>query len=68
VTYEAFFKIPTAYLICSEDKALPPVYQEAMVKYAKPDMVERIKSGHSPFISQPNVVADFLMRAAGSKQ
>jgi pimeloyl-ACP methyl ester carboxylesterase len=65
VIYEAFFTIPTAYLICYDDKAIPLIYQEAMVKYAKPEMVEKIKTGHCPFISQPNVVANFLMRAAG---
>jgi len=61
--------IPSSYLICEDDRAIPVFVQEAMVKAcqdAGADMVtERVFSGHSPFLSKPDETVDFLRRAAG---
>ncbi|CZR55879.1 uncharacterized protein PAC_05767 [Phialocephala subalpina] len=67
----AWRTIPSSYLICEDDNALPPFVQEAMVKKCQDEgadmTAERIKSGHSPFLSKTDETADFLRRAAGEK-
>jgi len=67
-TGAAYKAIPSHYLICEDDNAIPSFAQEAMVKAAQEagaDMkVDRMKSGHSPFLSHPEETADFLIKAA----
>lgn len=62
-------EIPSWYLLCEDDLAIPAIAQEMMatgMKEAGGDVqVERIKSSHSPFLSQPDVVVDWIRRAAG---
>jgi pimeloyl-ACP methyl ester carboxylesterase len=68
----AWRKIPSAYLICEQDNAIPAQGQEAMalgVREAGGTIdIERIPSSHSPHLSQPGVVADFLRRAVEKVQ
>lgn len=63
--------IPSSYLICEDDHAIPVFVQEAMVKAcqdAGADMVtERVFSSHSPFLPKPNETVEFLRRAAGEE-
>merc|ERR1712194_525698 len=68
-TTASWREIPTSYLICEDDLAIPAFAQEAMSNGVK-EMggeieVERIKASHSPFLSQPDVVVEWLRRAAG---
>jgi hypothetical protein len=67
----AWRTIPSVYLICEDDRALPTKIQEEMVKACRgqgaPMEVERIFSSHSPFISKPDEVVSTLRRAAGEK-
>ena len=72
VTVEPWLKIPSSYLVCENDNALPVQAQEGMMAYAKEksgekafDHVERCMSGHSPFLSMPGTVVEYLERAAG---
>lgn len=64
----AYMTIPSYYLICEDDNAIPLVAQEAMTQAAKDAgadiTIERMKSSHSPFLSHPKETAEFLMRAA----
>jgi pimeloyl-ACP methyl ester carboxylesterase len=46
---------PTTYLLCENDQALPTPMQEAFATHA--DQVERLDTGHSPFLSQPQELA-----------
>jgi pimeloyl-ACP methyl ester carboxylesterase len=52
---------PTTYLLCNNDQALPTPMQEAFA--AQTDRVERLDSGHSPFLSQPQELAARLEHA-----
>ncbi|KAH6849494.1 Alpha/beta hydrolase fold-1 [Alternaria alternata] len=65
----AWREIPVAYMVCEEDRALPAGAQDAMiqgVKAAGADVViERVAASHSPYLSQPDTVVKFLLRAAG---
>jgi len=67
----AWRRIPSAYLICEDDRIIPAQAQEAMttdVKEAGGEIVvERVFSGHSPHLGKPEVVAGFLRRAAGEE-
>lgn len=58
VTYPAWRHIPSTYVICTEDEALPPASQA--VFSARATEVRRLHSDHSPMISQPDVLADLL--------
>ncbi|KEQ62008.1 alpha/beta-hydrolase [Aureobasidium melanogenum CBS 110374] len=63
----AYMTIPSAYLICEDDAAIPVFAQEAMVKHAQeagaPLTSERLKSAHSPFLTHPQETAKFCIRA-----
>lgn len=60
--------IPVSYLICEEDRAIPLQVQEGLISLLKESGLvvteERLKSGHSPHLSQPDSVAGFVQRAA----
>ena len=54
-----------AYAQCSQDNALPPAVQEMMLKLSKVEWVTRqFASSHSPFLSCPDALADFVISAA----
>lgn len=52
----------TTYVICEQDRAVPPTAQEAMSSSA--DRVERLPSSHSPLLSMPDRLAEVLDHAA----
>lgn len=54
---------PTFYLIGDEDHAIPPAEQERMAARMNAT-VAHVRSSHLPMLSQPAVVADFIVKAA----
>lgn len=67
VSVEPYKFIPSTYILCEKDLAIPIHAQEGMVAAAGPGTfdVERCDAGHSPFISQPEWLADMFIKAAG---
>jgi len=65
VTYVAGdLTIPSTYLICETDTLLKPEFQKMLVA-AVPGMKSvTCNAGHSPFLSQPDVVVDAIAKAA----
>ena len=65
----AWRTIPSTYLICEDDRAIPNFVQEGMVKACQdagaPMVTERIFASHSPFLVKPDEVVAFVRRAAG---
>ncbi|KAL4775139.1 Alpha/beta hydrolase fold-1 [Aspergillus nidulans var. acristatus] len=59
-TYEPWHRIPSAYILCEEDLALPLLFQEMMAAKLGTDLTYRLKSSHSPFLSMPDSLADVL--------
>ncbi|KAK6000020.1 hypothetical protein QM012_004008 [Aureobasidium pullulans] len=63
----AYMTIPSVYLICEDDAAIPVFAQEGMVKQAHeagaPLTSEKIKAAHSPFLTHPKETAEFCIRA-----
>ena len=56
-------------MVCEDDQTVPVQAQDAMiagmVEAGAEVVVERVKSSHSPHLSQPEFIAAFLRRAAG---
>ncbi|KAI3395438.1 hypothetical protein diail_1301 [Diaporthe ilicicola] len=69
LTYPAYKDIPTTYLLCKKDNAIPFFVQEKMVADAKALGVEidteTYDASHSPFLSMPDVVVASCRKAAG---
>jgi pimeloyl-ACP methyl ester carboxylesterase len=53
---------PTTYIVCSEDRTIPPWHQRLMAERA--DRVVELRASHSPFLSMPDGLADALDVAA----
>ncbi|RKR88942.1 pimeloyl-ACP methyl ester carboxylesterase [Micromonospora pisi] len=58
LTRAAWQTIPSTYIICEADNAIPPFVQELMAKRA--ERVLRMNSSHSPFLSQPAELAALI--------
>ena len=55
LTAAAWHVIPSTYIICEADNAIPPARQEVFARNA--DAVVRMPTSHSPFLSQPAALA-----------
>lgn len=62
----AWREIPTSYIFCEKDNALPPNFQQWMVDNAqiKDEDVLRLSSSHSPFLSMPEEVYEWIEKVA----
>ena len=60
-TVAAWQELPSTYVICDQDQAVPPPAQDAMA--SRSATVERLPSSHSPFLSRPDDVAAIVRRA-----
>ena len=58
LTAAAWRSIPSTYVVCEQDEAIPPFAQEAMARRA--GRVVRMAASHSPFLSQPAQLAGIL--------
>ena len=59
--------IPSTFLYCSQDKAIPPFIQEMMVKEVAKGYeirTETVDAGHSPFVMKAEETAAAIRRAA----
>ncbi len=57
----AWKTVPSTYVVCEQDAAVPPPAQEAMS--ARAGSVHRLASSHSPFYSRPAEVCDIILGA-----
>jgi len=65
-TYAAFKHIPSTYILCELDRAIPPQMQEAMTTQPGANFnVVRLNASHSPFLSMPKETAEIIRKAAG---
>jgi pimeloyl-ACP methyl ester carboxylesterase len=58
LTQAAWHTIPSTYVVCERDRAIPPSTQEAMATRAT--QVHRLPTSHSPFLSQPSATARLI--------
>jgi pimeloyl-ACP methyl ester carboxylesterase len=66
LTATAWKSIPSTYVICERDNALPVATQELIAKRA--DDVQRMTTSHSPFLSQPAELAALIRRYVACKR
>lgn len=57
---KAAMSLPRHYIVCKEDRAIPPDYQAQMARALPPDAVTALQAGHSPFLSMPDQLATRL--------
>jgi pimeloyl-ACP methyl ester carboxylesterase len=58
---------PSWYLVATDDKMIPPDAQRAMAKRAGAKVGEA-KGSHAIYVSQPEIVADFIAKAAAGER
>jgi pimeloyl-ACP methyl ester carboxylesterase len=58
VTEVAWKTIPSTYIICEADNAVPPSLQEMFAQRA--EKVQRLNTSHAPFLSQPAALAQLI--------
>ncbi|KAL8913410.1 MAG: hypothetical protein Q9171_001789 [Xanthocarpia ochracea] len=59
LTRAAWKYIPSTYIVCENDQALPPQFQEAFAATVKAQ-VERCGTGHSPMLSHLDMLAQSI--------
>ncbi|OWJ74569.1 alpha/beta fold hydrolase [Haematobacter genomosp. 1] len=57
---DAATALPRRYILCTEDRAIPPTFQAAMVHDWSETVVMRLATSHSPFLSKPHALAELL--------
>ncbi|TDD46931.1 alpha/beta hydrolase [Kribbella antibiotica] len=63
LTAAAWRSTESTYVVCENDQAIPVFAQEAMAQRA--GKVERLASGHSPFLSCPEELAAIITKSIG---
>ena len=67
LTDGAFGRVPRAYVLCTEDRAVTPTMQRTLIERSPCDPVLELACGHSPFIADPEALADALVSIAGER-
>ena len=57
-------RVPTTYVVCSEDRMLRPEWSRHAVGQRLDATLVELPGGHSPMLSSPQVLADLLLRLA----
>jgi pimeloyl-ACP methyl ester carboxylesterase len=60
-TAERWGSVPRAYVRCDLDRAVSPIEQDRMVAEVGVDVVVELPTSHSPFLSQPDLLAATLV-------
>jgi pimeloyl-ACP methyl ester carboxylesterase len=65
-TYDAYRDVPSTYLLCEKDAAMPFDLQKAMITTAGEDLIKShiCGAGHLPMLGSPQVVFDIIDRAS----
>ncbi len=57
--------VPKSYILCDEDRAIPPAYQAQMSSHFAPGDVSHLPTSHSPFLADPAALVNRLDTIAG---
>lgn len=66
LAHPAWRRVPSTYVVCTNDKAIPAHVQRSVFAVHATEVVE-LEASHSPFLSQPGAVADLLVERASSR-
>ncbi|WP_375258232.1 alpha/beta fold hydrolase [Citreimonas sp.] len=61
----AYASVPRSYIVCEDDRAIPPALQHRMAADFAPEDRHSMNTSHSPFLSDPTALAALLNRIAG---
>ena len=61
ITHETYRDIPSTYILTTKDRAFPHEYQVKTVERAGLTVTKVMETGHSPFVSRPEEVKDFII-------
>lgn len=64
LTAAAWRSIPSTYVVCEDDRAIPRASQELMA--ARASQVKYLTSGHSPFFSRPSELTQLIVEVAST--
>lgn len=64
LTHAVWKTVPSTYVICDDDRALPPEVQEILAQRAS--RVLHLASSHSPFLSMPEKLAELIRNEMAS--
>ncbi|MDZ7824862.1 MAG: alpha/beta fold hydrolase [Gammaproteobacteria bacterium] len=67
ITERMWGSVPRAYILCTEDRAISPAMQHLMLERVPCDPVVEMACGHSPFLSEPDHLADTLVGIAAAR-
>ncbi|RMD43476.1 hypothetical protein DV735_g1645, partial [Chaetothyriales sp. CBS 134920] len=71
ITYAGWKYVPSTFLLCTKDAALPLTLQQAMVDQARSlgahVQTDEVAANHNAFVSKPEEVALSIRRAAGER-
>lgn len=59
-TFEPWHEIPSMYIFCDKDAALPPFVQESFARTLGNPVTFHVEASHSGFLSKPEETADGL--------
>ncbi|MGE0500579.1 MAG: alpha/beta hydrolase [Rhizobiaceae bacterium] len=65
ITDAAWRKLPSTYILLTQDQALPPDFQRMFA--AQANEVREFASSHSPFLSRPDDLAELLVSIADGR-
>ena len=58
-----------AYIIATEDRGIPPIAQQMMLKHSGVEWtIKEFNTSHSPFLSQPESLAEAILEIAEASQ
>ncbi len=60
--------IPRDYILCDDDRTIPPEYQATMTADWPAGTVHHLPTGHSPFLASPARLAELLSTIAKARQ
>lgn len=70
-TYEAWKDVPSTYVYTTEDRCVPPAYQDLCIENAREAGVSlgvvTFHGGHSPYAKYPREISDLVVRATSHK-
>ena len=61
---QAWRLIPSTYVICADDRVIAPELQQRLAARCRSTRI--LSCGHSPFISQPQLIADLVREIYGA--
>lgn len=64
LTEARYGSVPRAYIRLTDDRAVTPALQDALIEETGADRVESVNAGHSAYFSQPDALTETILKLA----